>query len=51
MNEYDDFDISIKIVVHDLSPDYTEYNHEILDDKTVHAIMEQVAKAREKNND
>ena len=47
MNEYDDFDISIKIVVHDLSPDYTEYNHEILDDETVHAIIEQVAKARE----
>jgi hypothetical protein len=50
MNEYDDFDISIKIIVHDLEPDYkgvTEYSHKILDDKTVHAIMEQVAKARE----
>ena len=47
MNVYDDFDITIKIVVHDFSPDYTEYNHDILDDKTVHAIMEQVAKVRE----
>tara|TARA_B110000261_G_C12920724_1_gene292361 strand:+ start:463 stop:630 length:168 start_codon:yes stop_codon:yes gene_type:complete len=54
MNEYDDFDISIKIIVHDLEPDYkgvTEYSHKILDDKTVHAIIEQVAKAREKNNE
>tara|TARA_B110000858_G_scaffold136807_1_gene155447 strand:- start:457 stop:624 length:168 start_codon:yes stop_codon:yes gene_type:complete len=54
MNEYDDFDISIKIIVHDLEPDYkgvTEYQSEILDDETVHAIIEQVAKAREKNNE
>ena len=49
MNEYDDFDISVKIIGHNLEPDYdvTEYSHEILDDKTVHAIMEQVTKARE----
>jgi len=54
MNEYnvvssgDDFEISIKITVMDTAGNFEgEYQSEILDDKTVHAIMEQVAKARE----
>lgn len=48
----DDFEVSIKITVFDLAGNFEgEYQSEILDDKTVHAIMEQVAKAREVNDD
>ena len=44
----DDFEVSIKITVHDTAGNFEgEYQSEILDDETVHAIMEQVAKARE----
>ena len=46
--EYDDFEMSIKITVSDTAGNFEgEYQSEILDDKTVHAIIEQVAKARE----
>lgn len=54
MNEYDDYDdfeISIKITAMDTAGNFEgEYQSEILDDETVHAIIEQVAKAREKND-
>ena len=53
MNEHDDFEISIKITVynHTSGKFEGEYQSEILDDETVHAIIEQVAKAREKNDE
>jgi hypothetical protein len=44
----DDFEVSIKITVSDTAGNFEgEYQSEILDDKTIHAIIEQVAKARE----
>ena len=47
--EYDDFEISIRIIVNDKTQKMLlSYGAEILDDETVHAIIEQVAKAREK---
>ena len=46
--EYDDFEMSIKITVSDTAGNFEgEYQSEILDDETVHAIIEQIAKARE----
>lgn len=48
----DDFEVSIKITVSDTAGNFEgEYQSEILDDKTIHAIIEQVAKAREVNNE
>ena len=48
----DDFEVSIKITIFDTAGNFEgEYQSEILDDKTVHAIMEQVAKARESFTD
>ena len=45
----DDFEVSIKITVFDLAGNFEgEYQSEILDDKTVHAIIEQVAKGEKK---
>ena len=46
--EYDDFEMSIKITVSDTAGNFEgEYQSEILDDETVAAIIEQIAKARE----
>jgi hypothetical protein len=48
MMNNDDFEVSIKITVSDTAGNFEgEYQSEILDDKTIHAIIEQVAKARE----
>ncbi len=51
MNNYD-FEVSIKITVSDTAGNFEgEYQSEILDDKTIHAIIEQVAKTREVNDE
>mgnify|MGYP003628858371 FL=1 len=52
MIEHDDFKVSIKIAVMDTTNKTIDpCGAEMLDDKTVHAIMEQVAKAREVNDE
>ncbi len=43
----DDYEVSITIHVYDNAGNFmSEYHSEILDDKTVHAIIEQVAKLK-----
>ncbi len=43
----DDYEVSITIDVYDNAGNFMgEYHSEILDDKTVHAIIEQVAKLK-----